>query len=563
MLRTLSFVLIFSLSLLAHTAEICQKFTTSLQALNEIPKKKCTETRDSKQCQELYQKNSTSMLPQEADRRKLNCDENMWSVFIDGAIPLPMRGACQAGVANFALDLVTSAKNVVVAIGTGIGESIAYLQIETEKAHERMKKCNVDPEEKKALLTVTISRWPKLMRPTSIPADLLKKDCFFVELWLRETERRNKNKLLQQLTPKMYGVSKTLTEDEQEAANYLDPNLNRKIQAEQSQTIADMAASFMNQLKDKAICYNSDFQTEIYCESLATAATFVIPGIATLRAARLEKLAALAGRKLTDVEIATLSEEALKAAKIKDLSGRQGLVDKVAALGEQDRLALAKQLLGRTLTAEEQQAILKAHSLSSTEDLLEKARILKKLELTAEQRELFMRTSLTGQPMTPAQIKSQLELVKSLPDSPNKLRLLAEAEGNVAKPDIEKMTTQFQKATEGYAKNIGELNKASSNDLSSLEYAASRWGSKATTPADVARAETLLGNAAKTRLDKEILSAAARASSRGAQFDKGAYVSEYINMLRSSPGSGLAKEATEFKIKAIIKAYNSAGWNLR
>lgn len=563
MIQTLSFLIFFSLSLTTFAGDICPKFTTSLKALNEIPKQKCAEIRDSKQCQDLYQKNSTTMEPKEANRRKLTCDKTAWSIFVDGAIPLPLRGACQAGVANFALDLATSAKNVVVAVGTGIGEGIAYLQIEAEKANERIRKCNIDTEEKKAFIIATISRWPKLMRPTSVPADLLQKDCLNIDLKLREMEHLGKNKLGVQLGSKMYRTNVTLTEDEQEAANYLDPNLNAKYTREQGKSITDMAAELMKKFQDGATCYNSDFQTELYCESLASAASFIIPGMAALRAARLQKLAALAGRSLSNAEIEALGQEALQASKIKSLAARQGVVDKVAELSDADRLELAKKLLGRTLTKEEETAILQAHGLSS-DQLLEKARILKEVGFSAEERELFMRTSLTGQPLTKGQQASQLALIQKLSDSPNKTRLLAEIEGASANPDIAKVTSQFQKAAEGYVKDAGgSVAKASGRELGDIEYTASRWGSKATNPADVARAENLVGSAARSRLETEMKSEAKKASARGYPFNQGEYVSDYIQMLRSSPGKGLMKDATDFQIKAIIKEFNSKGWNLR
>ncbi|MFZ3230751.1 MAG: hypothetical protein WA160_11145 [Pseudobdellovibrio sp.] len=551
LLKYVVFIQFYVISIFA--ADKCPYFTTSLKDLTDVTKKQCETNRDSKQCQDHYKKIASTMEAKEVDRRKLTCDKTVWTILTENATPILLRGACRSGLANFALDTVQGTVGLFKSVGTAIGEGVAYMQIETEKQSSKMQKCNSDNEEKKTLITATVSSWPKAMRPNSFPANLLTKNCWEIDNWLKEQERFGRKKLTNELSSKMYSANKTLTVDEQIAANYLDPQYNKK--NPQSFAISEMAAGFMKQFNDSAACYNSEFQTELYCESLATAATFIIPGMAAFRAARLEKLAALGGRKLTDIEIDVLAQNAKRAGGIKDLALRQDVVDSIKVLGNEDRLAVAEKILGRSLTKDEAESILKAHELSSDE-LLAKARELQKAGFSEDEIRTFMRSSLTGKPSSQADLAKQLVQYSKLEDGPTKWRLLAGIEEKTINGDLNKVTNLYKNATESLQTNLKNKVSISPNELYTLESNAADWGSRTKIVEDSAKASKVMMEAFDKRIQNELVQAKIPESY------KADYVLNALQRLKNDPGLGSAKTATNFKIKAIIDYYKTQRWNL-
>lgn len=540
----------------AFAIETCSKFTTSLQMLNEIPKKKCAEVRDSKQCQEFYKTLAAKLKESELAKRKLTCEQTAWDILVSTAVPLPLNGSCQDGFADFALEIVHS----VVNIGQKLASNI-------KKNNSIVYKCASDPAGKQSMILATIGMWPKMMQPKSIPANLEKQDCVNIKTWLDQIELSERTKLAKELIPFIRG-GKALTDEQQEAALYLNPNLHQK--SAKSKSIGEMAASLMAQVSDVAMCYSREYQTQLYCEALATAATFVIPGMQGLRVARLEKLATLAGRELTTVEIDVLAQQALSASKIKGLPGRQGLVDTVSVLNDSDRLSLAGKIVGRQLTDNEVTAILKAHNLPSSE-LLEKGRILKDAGFNADEREIFMRSSITGQSTQTAKVKSMAEVVQSLPEGSTKFRLLGEIEMGKSIPNVEAATNYFEKATKNLEQTIMTKPKPSPRELGEVQYSASRYGSQVKDPAEIARAQKLIGSAYDKQLTQEMADLEIKTSRSGAMRINAAEEAQaYVKQLRSSvqTNSSVGKKAVDsagnFQADAIVNYLNKVRkWNLR
>lgn len=101
--------------------------------------------------------------------------------------------------------------------------------------------------------------------------------------------------------------------------------------------------------------------------------------------------------------------------------------DTVSILNDSDRFSLASQIVSRQLSSSEASAILIAHNLTSTE-LLEKGRILKEAGFNADEREIFMRRSVTGAPARKPNFSTVTEIVDSLPQCYTKFRLQGELE---------------------------------------------------------------------------------------------------------------------------------------
>lgn len=534
----------------AAETKICSKFTTALSALNELPINKCKEIANSDRCQKLYAELAMTIPTEDFMKRTLKCDKPAWRLMMDAAIPLPFKGACTDGVANMVVDMFSSA-------GTALGEGAAQMSLNAE----RMESCHKNPEEKKQLVLSTIKTWPKMLKPKSVPAKIMNQDCWGIERWLRETDQLNRRRMEVELTAKMYGTNKDISAEEKEVIEYLHPE-KASTNSSEKESILNISKKLMSSLQDKATCYNSDYQIELYCHTLAAAATFVVPGMMALRAARLQKLASAAGA-IKEQELAALAEEAIKAGKVRDLASRQELINKVRSLDEPELMQLAEKIYGKTLSQKQKDLILQSHKIEpdiltgkyTPEQLFEKNRLLEEAGIPSETRQVFMRSGLTG--------KSQQQIIQEMAPGPTKSRLLGDIEGTSASPDVTKMTNHFKEATNYLEKKVGNIQGASTNELRDIEYTASRWGSKASDANEVAKSKSLVGEAGRVRLEKEMAEAAAQSTKAKVPFDRSNYMVEKLNAMRKDLGKGFQREAREFQIKAIIDAFNAKGWNLR
>jgi hypothetical protein len=568
-MRIFLLALLVFMEALSAQAEMpaCQWFRLAMGSYNELYKKSCQDVQQSKQCQDFYKQLSASVDAAEIAKRKLQCDRTALEKLTSALVPLPLKGSCRDGIGTAALDLVHEAVDLAggaVHAMASVGNAISPLA--AEQRYLQQQACNASEAEKKALIATKTSLWPKAMLP-KLPADILKKDCRGIENYLDYYQKQLRANLQQKIQTNM-----PLTADEKQIYQYFAPG--KSATNVQKMTIGSLAKSLMNDVGAVAMCYNFEYQTELYCEALGVAATFLLPGLSEMKAVRLGKFATMAGRKLTDAEIKALAKEAMEVSAVKGAE-RKALVSEAATnpastlarvgnLKPADRLALARELLQRPLSKTESNAILTAHNMS-TEQLFLKARTLRNAGLDTPEVDVMMRTSTTGQVSTTAAsttLKTTEQIARELPAGPSKSRLLGDMEGAKANPNINVMSTHFKDAAEAAEKKIGTLTNGNAYDLSNIEYCGSRWGSVAESAEEKAAAENLVGRAGRARLEKVVAEEAARASRMGIPFDKGKYVQEYLKSLESGQGKGFLARATQFQINAIKKAFNAAGWNL-
>lgn len=279
----------------------------------------------------------------------------------------------------------------------------------------------------------------------------------------------------------------------------------------------------------------------------------------------LSKGKATAKALLSPSEIDSLAQDVLGIAKIRDPNLRKAIIDKVSVLDDASRFELGKKLLGEKRVAEIDEDKLKAlidevHAIPTTPKTLKaKSRLLEEGGLTNEEREIFMRGSVTGKPVASVPIDYAGQIDRA--EGANKSRLAAEFELTKANPNMNVVTSEYKTAMDGYAAKVANSPNPTGIELRNASSVASRYGSITTDAQEIKKAETIVGSS----YEKLLSSVTNAERGAGNRFDPAEYAqAELQQKLANAAKSGPSRAATEFEVKAIKKYLNETKkWNLK
>jgi hypothetical protein len=231
-------------------------------------------------------------------------------------------------------------------------------------------------------------------------------------------------------------------------------------------------------------------------------------------------------------------------------------------LSDSERKTATALLANRSITPLEKNGLIQAHLVAENKgyfeltasELKQKTQILRGSGFTEPEADLILRSGLAGQMgKATTGTRSVLEITTVMSPSPNRSRLLGEIKSTSQDPMVLKESTEhFKDATRQFNSEMAQKrqisSKISDNDLMDLESVASRWGSQAQNPEDIAQAK---------RIYTETLSRRLLDSNLKHEPKK---MKAYLDSLKSDPGSGNYKKASVWKIEAITEYLKRYGW---
>jgi len=169
----------------------------------------------------------------------------------------------------------------------------------------------------------------------------------------------------------------------------------------ESPSVWALARKAMDDLKIRQECYTPEAQTEMYCEMITVVASSLINGAAVAgKAGSVGKLARLTGKSPEEIE--SLAQG------LRGMSSEERIARASAngGLREAERLSKAQDILGRSFSAEEKAALLRAHEVGaetgagygtySRAQILEKDRILARAGFNEAERRVLVYEGLAG-----------------------------------------------------------------------------------------------------------------------------------------------------------------------
>lgn len=183
----------------------------------------------------------------------------------------------------------------------------------------------------------------------------------------------------------------------------------------ESPSVWTMARKAMDALKIRQDCYSPEAQTEMYCEMVSVVASTAISGGAVIgKLGNSGKLARLTGKSPEEIE---KMAQGLRGMSAEERVARASVNGE---LTEAQRLSKAQDVLGRSFSAEEKAALLRAHEVGaksgsgygtySRAEILEKDRILAKAGFNEVERRVLVYEGLAGQDSSNTLIASAARL---------------------------------------------------------------------------------------------------------------------------------------------------------
>lgn len=374
----------FSMDLLAKEQCNCKKTATS--PLTEITQKTCEQTKESPRCQELYAQIKADSGNLSDKQLRCELDSNLTSI---EQLPVSYISCLKGGV-------VGGIVNPIKDLGKLIGESAAKFVIHLQENSRRLKYCEEHHEQKLKIYETYNSSAPKLLQ-VDIPENLQTKSCVQVETDLYQARRLKERVVSLRVDHKFYQKNPTLTPEEKE---YLDWKFKKTEFANHSdESLTDMADQVLEQYGVRIDCYNLAARSALRCEALFHITTM---GVGAGKLA----LSALSGLKAERfaTSVRALAQEAGSLKNISE-TDKIKLLLRADKLSPDERIKATQSLLERTLTKEQETALLKAHAVGnnkgsrvySSSELKQKAEILKNAGFTSSERETLMRSGLTGE----------------------------------------------------------------------------------------------------------------------------------------------------------------------
>lgn len=155
---------------------------------------------------------------------------------------------------------------------------------------------------------------------------------------------------------------------------------------------------------------------------------------------------------------------------------------------------------------------------------------------------------------------TKVDVIKNLPDSGNKSRLLGD---EISKTNPLEGSKEYKKAAERYGKELAGKN-SSINELSDLEYVTARWAAQTTNLEDKVLAEKKFIEAFQQRMklekvtmDKARSKAQTIESIQANTFSERGFIIDRIGYLKSDLGSGSHKDGSLWQIEVLNKLLKS------
>ncbi len=351
-------------------------------SLRDIAVQECQKRKESAQCQKLYSEIKES--GEDLASRSLRCELDSGSS-VREKLAVSAIGCLRGGIYDGLIEPIKS-------LGQAIGTGAAMVVVGWNAADERRKNCDAHPEQKMKLYEIYNQSVPTLLRvPVPTAAQVAKMSCSDIEVQMYK-ERSLKEDRARRVELRRGGRFEKFSEEEQ---NYLDWKIAKiEFAGSGERNLWDIADQALKKYNLSIECYNRDAQWALRCEALFMVATTVGSGG---YAAGAKVAAKVSGLKVGHF-IAAVGKTVEEAGSLKKISEVQKLelLTKANSLSSADRIAVAEQLTGRTLTSDQAKKLIAIHELPLT-DLKGKAEGLKALGYTNEQRNVLMRTGITGE----------------------------------------------------------------------------------------------------------------------------------------------------------------------
>lgn len=349
-LRLFLFLFIQTLIFSAEANNCTPLKTPPLVGIFEAQQAACISIRDSKECQNLYAEfDKTSASKEEANYKKLKCDKKE-TASITSRLP-DLTIACAMG----------AIVDPIVELGKMLGEGAAQAKLQWENA----RNCDKDLNQKLTLIQSFNLDVPKLLRLAMPDKNKINSmSCNQIHVMILNHRTMQKNKLRIELDAKSISPtqSKNLTSDEKEYLNYLNNPPKRE-----GEGLAKLIEKMMTDFKIKQQCYSPEQLTKLYCEMASFVASAAVPGLMTLRAAKLAKTSGIKVEELLKYIGAAERQTAGIGGKFSNNSERLRVLGMAGKLSDTERITAAEQVLGRSLSEVEKQQLLKIHNVGASE----------------------------------------------------------------------------------------------------------------------------------------------------------------------------------------------------
>lgn len=365
---------------------VCVAPIHPLKAPLELSKHQCEETKKSQACQNLYKEIAESGIRPE--EKALRCElENDLSSGQKLAISYI---SCLKG------GIVDGVVAPIQVLGTWLGESAAKAVISLKKDADRQQYCDKHPEIKETIYQSYNQSVPALLKLT-IPKNLAQKSCAQIE-----TDLYHESKLIQRRVSaatdyKQFQKDASLTVAEKEYLSHVFGNSN--LAASNEFSLSKTADQLLEAYNIRTDCYNLETRMALRCEILFHLAT----GGLGLTKASLSALSGLRVSRFTKEVSSVLQKEG----SLRNISEAQktNILLKATTLTSDERISAASSLLGRSLSNSESKTLIDAHSIGlkkgtrsySRAELSQKADTLKAAGFNQEERNLLMRSGVTGE----------------------------------------------------------------------------------------------------------------------------------------------------------------------
>lgn len=365
------FTVVFSL--IARASESCAPRSDlfSLKPLNDFVKKSCEDTKASKKCQDLYatmRKNG-----EKPEEKGLQCkDRNTVLRILEADIDFKV--GCATGGWEYAIDTFKT-------MGTAIGEGLAKVVVDVQKAKTENEICDKDPAKKQALYIDHNNNVPKMLRIDLPPEGIFKRvDCARLKVGLKLAQDQQAFKAMDRVRGRLSDPKAKYNTEEQEYVDWLKSMSGK---GGRFPNLIDLAKTKLREMGVRLECYNTREAAALTCEAIADVASLAAgPAGVVLKASRASKIAKLAGISLEDAK----------------------------------RIEAAAKAVGRDLSPVQKSAVIKAHEVGIAEgrgyrlqgglageytkaDLKKKSEILKSADFTQTERRILMEKGITGQPI--------------------------------------------------------------------------------------------------------------------------------------------------------------------
>lgn len=370
----------------AAATNSCIAPTHPLAGPLELSKHQCEDTKMSQACQNLYKEIAEAGA--QPEEKALRCDiENDLST--NQKLAVSYISCLKGGIVD---GLVAP----IQMLGTWLGESAAKAVVSLKKDAERQQYCDQHAEMKEKIYQSYNQGVPTLLK-LSIPKNLSQKSCAQIETDLYHESKLVRRRVSAATDHKQFQKNASLTPAEKEYLTHTfgAPDLATSSELSLSKT-ADQLLEAYNIRTD---CYNLETRMALRCEILFHVAT---AGLAVTKTS-LSALSGLRVSRFTKEVTSTLRQEG----SLRNLNEAQktSLLLKATTLNNDERISAASSLLGRSLSNSESKALIDAHSIGlnkgtrsySRTELSQKADKLKSAGFSQEERELLMRSGVTGE----------------------------------------------------------------------------------------------------------------------------------------------------------------------